>query len=157
MGALTPCLSCSGRITSERQYQKQCIIHCLAKEFLQTRVEAIHHWSPLVIPELENNDMEATWLESLFLYLQFLSVCPSLLGLVSFDLEIMPFWAPLPSFRTPPLGPLLLARSLLPMSLFPKLLPWINLWSWAERVVEFFQTRSSWNHSSWEPIGGSKS
>ena len=44
-----------------------------------------------MIPELESNDMEEAWLESLFLHLQFLSVCPSLLGLVSFDLEIMPF------------------------------------------------------------------
>lgn len=53
-------------ITSEMQYQNQCIIHCLAKEFPQTRVEAINHWSPLVVPELENNDMEAAWLDSLF-------------------------------------------------------------------------------------------
>ena len=66
MGALTPCLSCSGRITSEKQFQKQYIIHCLAKEFLPTRVEAIHHWSPFVVPELENNGMKAAWLESLF-------------------------------------------------------------------------------------------
>ena len=53
-------------ITSEMQYQNQCIIHCLAKEFSQTRVEATNHWSPLVVPELENNDMEAAWLDSLF-------------------------------------------------------------------------------------------